>query len=120
MTYRSEFSVKTRKAIPKQGKPAKDAKYLAGVRNLPCVICEAFGFHQTSPTTVHHTICGRYSGGKTPDRQAIPLCDCHHQGLRFDRDRTKLAIHNGKDSWVEAYGKDTGYIAATQDRILGQ
>ena len=97
---------------------SKDPAYLAIIHELPCVICEAFGFRQTSITEAHHTICGRFSGRKTPDRQAIPLCQCHHQGLRFDRDKEKLAIHNGKESWVAAYGEDVEYISATQDKIL--
>lgn len=96
-----------------------DRDYIAAIHNEPCCICEAFGFVQTSPTDAHHTICGRYGHLRTPDKQAIPLCKCHHQGLRFDRDKSKLAIHQGKESWVEAYGPDTDYIAATQDRIMG-
>lgn len=36
---------------------------------------------------------------------------------RLDRDKTKLAIHNGKASWVEAYGLDTDYIEDTQRKI---
>lgn len=97
-----------------------DKEYLAAIHSLPCCVCEAFGMVQTSPTEAHHCICGRYSTKRVPDRQAIPLCMCHHQGLRHDRDRAKLAIHQGKASWVEAYGPDTDYIAATQDRILGR
>ena len=97
----------------------RDPEYLAALHGLPCVICEAFGMVQTSPTEAHHTICGRFSGRKTPDRQAIALCKCHHQGLRHDRDRTKLAIHRGKESWCAEYGPDTDYIAITQDKILG-
>lgn len=107
----------TRPIYAKPPKAEKDPAYLAAVRTLPCVICVAFGFVQTSPTEAHHPICGRYGNHKAPDRHAIPLCMCHHQGLRHDRDRTKLAIHQGKETWVEAYGPDTDYIAATQDRI---
>jgi len=103
--------------IPKTGKAGKDPEYLNRVRQLPCCVCEAFGEYQTSHTTAHHTICGRYSGAKTPDRQAIPLCDCHHQGMKFDRDRSKIAIHSNKRAWIEAYGLDTDYIAQTQDKI---
>jgi len=95
---------------------SSDAWYLGVVRQLPCCICQAFGEVQTSASEAHHTICGRYSQRKTPDRQVIPLCDGHHQG-KFDTD--KLAIHNGKESWAAKYGPDTDFIAATQDRILG-
>lgn len=95
----------------------KDPQYLSDLHRLPCCVCDAFGLTQTSPTEAHHVICGRYGNHKTPDRMAIPLCQCHHQGLRFDRDASKLAIHQGKQSWAAKYGPDYEYIAATQDRM---
>jgi hypothetical protein len=94
-----------------------DAEYIARIHNLPCCICQAFGEVQTSPTQAHHTICGRYSQKRTPDKQAIPLCEGHHTGLM---DTSKLAIHKAKKTWVNKYGADTDYIAATQDAILGK
>ncbi len=90
-------------------KPKPDPKYLARVRELPCCVCQAFGFVQTGPTYSHHTICGRYSQEKTPDRMAIPLCYAHHQG--------DLGIHTDKAAWVQEYGDDRDYIAPTQDRL---
>lgn len=95
----------------------KDAGYLVALHYLSCCVCDAFGLIQTSPTDAHHVICGRFGERKTPDRMAIPLCKCHHQGLRGDRDKSKLAIHKGKESWVAAYGPDYDYIAQTQDRV---
>ena len=95
----------------------KDKEYLRDIHKLPCCICEANGEVQESPTQAHHTICGRFSMKKTPDRQAIPLCEGHHQGLH---DKSKLAIHQGKASWVERYGPDTDYILPTQDKISGK
>lgn len=98
-------------------KPAKSharPDYLAAVRGLPCCICEAWGFQQNSETTAHHVICGRYGSRKTPDVQAIPLCGGHHQGT-FDT--SKIAIHRDRALWVDWYGPDTDYTAATQDRL---
>jgi len=100
----------------KAGKPEKDAAYLRKVRELPCCVCDAFGEFQLSQTTAHHPIHDRYGNEKTPDREAIPLCDGHHQG-QFDT--SKLAIHRGKQTWREKYGSDRNFIAATQDAILG-
>lgn len=97
----------------KQRKAKPDPAYLAKVRALPCCICEAFGEVQLSPTLAHHPICGRFSQAKTPDEMAIPLCDGHHQG---NFDRSKLAIHAGKETWVAKYGPDTDWIAPTQDK----
>lgn len=100
-------------------KPAKakpNPKYLAKVRQLPCVICQAFGEPQNSATTAHHVICERFGTRRTADERAIPLCDGHHQGT-FDT--SKLAIHRNRAAWVEKYGLDADYTAVTQDAILG-
>lgn len=94
----------------------EDPAYLAKVRQLPCVICESFGLPQLSATQAHHVFHGRFSGKRTPDRMAIPLCEGCHQGLR---DTSKLAIHQNKRAWAERYGEDHEYTAQTQDRILG-
>ena len=101
---------------PKREKKTADAWYLGEVRKLPCCVCVAFGMEQTSQTTAHHIFHDRFEGRKTPDRQAIPLCDGHHQG---DRDTSKLAIHRAKEEWRELYGPDHEFTAATQDAILG-
>ncbi len=57
----------------------------------------------------HHTFCGRFSQEKTPDREAIPLCHLHHQGA--------FGIHTDKDAWVQEFGDDRDYIAATLDKL---
>jgi hypothetical protein len=100
-------------------KPAKKASgkepdYLAALHMLPCCICQAVGETQLSPTQAHHTIHGRYSTRKTPDRDAIPLCEGHHQGLM---DTSKVALHREPTWWKELYGMDTDYIAGTQEII---
>lgn len=101
----------------KTGKRIDDPLYRKYVRTLPCVICDGWGFLQTSRTEFHHSYCGRYSGAKTSCFLGIPLCDCHHKGQRFDRDRNKLAIHNDKDAWIELYGNDFDFAAAIQDAV---
>lgn len=98
----------------KQPKAKPDPAYLRKVRSLPCCICEAWGYEQTSPTTAHHVIMGRYGNVKTPDRAAIPLCDGCHQGT-FDT--TKIAIHREPELWRATYGPDTDWTAPTQDKI---
>lgn len=91
-----------------------DPDYLVDLRRLPCVICEAWGYQQTTPTQAHHWICGRYGQYKAPDQEAIPLCESHHQG---EFDPTKIAIHRDRALWVETYGPDTDYIAIAQDAV---
>jgi hypothetical protein len=100
--------------MQKPPKAKKDPAYLRAVRALPCVICDADGERQNSPTTAHHWTMGRGSTRKTPDGQAIPLCDGHHQGT-FDTSKT--AIHREPQAWRDAYGEDCDYIAVTQDKI---
>jgi hypothetical protein len=92
----------------------KEPDYLAALHMLPGCICQAFGEVQSSLTQAHHTIHGRYSTRKTPDRQAIPTCEGHHLGLR---DTSKIALHSQPDAWKAAYGLDTDYIAGTQEII---
>ena len=41
---------------------------------------------------------------------AIPLCYTHHQGDK--------GIHTDKSAWMQDYGDDRDYIAATQDKLL--
>lgn len=104
----------TRPIYQKTGHAPKSPGYLSAVHELPCVICEAFGEVQNSPTTAHHWIMGRGGNRKTPDAEAIPLCDGHHQGM-FDT--SKIAIHREPAAWREAYGKDSDYIQVTQDKV---
>lgn len=98
----------------KEEKQPPDPDYISRMHDLPCVICEVFGMAQMSPTTAHHTICDRNGTRRTHDHLAIPLCDGHHQG---DRDKSKYAIHRGKETWVEAYGPDTDYIEMTKGKL---
>ena len=98
----------------KAPKAKPDTAYLARVRELPCIICQEYGMRQTSPTAAHHPIMGRYGNRKVPDCMAIPLCEGHHQGL-FDT--TKVAVHREPERWQRLYGKDTDWIAPTQDRL---
>ena len=102
LTGKAPLGLKAEKAKP-------DPEYLAAVRGLPCCICAAFGLVQFTPTAAHHTICGRYSQRKTPDRDAIPVCTFHHQG--------EMGIHTDKSAWVQDYGDDRDYIAATRARL---
>lgn len=94
--------------------PMTDKQYIAAVHELPCVICDAFGEVQLSPTEFHHVFHGRFSQHKTPDNMGIPLCNGHHTG---SRDNSKLAIHPAKQQWAEKYGFDYDYSEVTRDKI---
>ena len=121
---RSEKPVKPRKPIPRvsakkaanrQSEQGQEgAQFMADVHLVPCQVCAKFGLKQTSLTEAHHPISGRYSTERAPDSKVVALCRCHHQGLRHDRDKSKLAIHQGKASWEARYGPDTDYIKPTR------
>lgn len=98
---------------PKAPKAHKDPAYLARVAELTCIVCEAYGEPQRTPTTVHHVIHGRFSQRKTPDRMAIPLCADHHQL----GGNGKVALHNEPTKWKRLYGEDHTYTAIIQDRL---
>lgn len=101
---------------PEEAAPRPD--YLGAVAQLPCVICEAFGEIQNSPTEVHHWKSGRYGNERTPDSQAIPLCHSHHNKLRpYPGDEAKIGFHNAQEQWEAKYGQDHEYTEVTQDRI---
>lgn len=107
--------LKGAKPTPQQRDTGKRPDYLAAVRDLPCCICEAWGEVQRSETQAHHVFHGRFSGRKTPDTMAIPLCRDHHQGDGCDQ--TKLSVHRRKESWQRKYGPDHHYTAGTQDKL---
>lgn len=95
----------------------KGLSHMAFVHMLPCVACELDGVRQTSPTELHHPKHDRFSQEKEDDQNGIPLCMCHHQGLRFDRDRSKVAIHKEPNLWREKYGPDHGFIKQTRQAV---
>lgn len=93
----------------------KNAKRLAAVAELPCVICHEFSEPQVSPTQVHHCIHGRHAmSAKAPDSMTIPLCEGHHLG---DFDTTKIALHREPKKWREAYGSDVDWLSWVDDRL---
>lgn len=101
----------------KDDDPGKDPEYLAAIHDMPCCVCERFGMEQLSPTEAHHTYHDRGKQTKTPDREAIPLCDGHHQAKY---DKSKLSIHEAKGTWRKRYGADHDYIEQTQQFIWNE
>jgi hypothetical protein len=54
-------------------KPARDSRYLAWIRSLPCLVCGATRGIEASHTGL------RGLGQKSPDTSAIPSCHLHHR-----------------------------------------
>ena len=84
-----------------EGKDA--AAYMRAVKEMPCCTCGRIGV-----SDAHHC---RSDGMQRDDWKTIPLCyDCH-QGPN--------GYHARQKPWEAEYGKDYGFIAATQLAILG-
>jgi hypothetical protein len=98
----------------KPEKKKSDPEYLSILHDLPCCICEYYGEEQRSPTQAHHWIMGRGGSRKTPDDEAIPLCEGHHQG-QFDTSKT--AIHMEPELWRSQYGTDKDWISWAQAQV---
>ena len=64
---------------PRRG-PDRSPKYLAWIRNLPCVVCSRLSGGLTVIEAAHTNALGpRGIGQKTSDHSAIPLCSGHHR-----------------------------------------
>ena len=84
-----------------------EVEYMARVKALPCVICDA-----PPPSDAHHVIHGRYGGRKPDGFHTIPLCKIHHQD-------GPEAIHNGKETWAAKHGPDYSYLEVVKQRLKG-
>jgi hypothetical protein len=58
---------------PRTPHPARNPRYLAWIRTLPCLVCGARRGIEASHTGPHGL------GQKSPDTSAIPLCIKHHR-----------------------------------------
>jgi len=54
-------------------KPVRNARYLAWIRNQPCLVCGATRWIEAAHTGPHGL------GQKSPDTSAVPLCAKHHR-----------------------------------------
>lgn len=95
----------------------RDAKYLAAVKTLPCVICGAYGVDahhcRSQPAADEPHAYERLpaAGRRSHDRDAIPLCphDCHNGGPN--------SYHVNKRAWEERNGPDYGFIPSTRAAV---
>lgn len=107
--------VPKRRTKPRKG-PARNEKYKAFIRSLPCCVCRAIGVRritglvtasieelsrypmQQSPTEAAHTGV-RGLGQKSNDHESIPLCCEHHTQNRdsYHRLGKNFFLHHGID-----------------------
>lgn len=88
-------------------KPARDKKYLAFIRSLPCLVCQRPG-----PSDPHHEQEKGHGtmAGKCSDYRTVPLCHTHHRerhdkGCTVDMDG---AIERLNATWVARGGRMKG------------
>jgi Recombination enhancement, RecA-dependent nuclease len=108
------MNLTARHVAQKPAKRVSDPAYMARVAALGCIVCEAFGEPQISPTQVHHCIHGRFGTRRAGDHDTIPICEGHHQG---NFDTSKLALHRTPAAWKRAYGPDHSYVGAVRARL---
>lgn len=82
---------------------ARDPKYLAAIRTLPCVCCRA------TPCDAAHLRIGSLAGiGKKPsDRKVTPICHHHHMQQHA----------TGERSWWRGIGLDPEHVIAELNRL---
>lgn len=72
---------------------SKASRWLGRVKLLPCVLCDALGLPQASPTQAHHLREGQGMAQRSSDYLTAALCRGCHQGPRgVHGDRTLLKI----------------------------
>jgi hypothetical protein len=84
----------------------RSPKYLAAVRELPCVACGTSG-----PNHAHHRTGGGM-GLKAPDHDAFSLCSLHHTAGGYG-----VAIHAGEKEWEANFGSQDDHIKKTQRKL---
>lgn len=95
---------KAKQRASEAGKAALE--HMAQVKLLPCVVCGKPG-----PSDVHHCIHGRYSARRASDFETIPLCvECHRYPY-------PLAIHSGKQSWLQRNGPDYEFLPVVAEML---
>lgn len=77
---------------------AEDPAYRAWIITLPCVVCQRYGYRQTTRTEGHHH-GPRGLSQKAPDRRLLPICIVHHQS-------GSTAIHVLGRRFAEYHGID--------------
>lgn len=81
--------------------------HLDAVAGLGCIVCRRIGRGFT-PAMVHHINTGGMSQ-RAPHHLTIPLCPYHHQTGPFGE-----AVHNGKRTFEERFGKEWELLEHTQ------
>lgn len=95
--------------MPKKAKSIREKAYHARLENLPCVLCETLGQHQTGPTKVHHIREGQGASQRASHWLCIPLCYECHQG--------DSGVHGSQSLLRIAKVSELDLLALTIERI---
>jgi hypothetical protein len=99
---------KKRKGPARRGRVV-DKPYLAWLRTLPCFVCEFYATKYEvvdigQPTQSDPDHVGIRGGGqKCSDREAIPLCRCHHTRRHANTKEFWLKIHSTAAQVIAEY-----------------
>lgn len=79
-----------------------DGEYLSLAASLGCLACSLDGMPGT-PAEIHHPRSGMGMAERAPDRDAYPLCSCHH---RTGTDPKAPSVHLRPEFFHLRYGSD--------------
>jgi len=108
---RSRNGLRRRHYRSRQG-PLRNAAYLAWVRGLRCVVCQASSGSSHQVEAAHtHVLGPKAMGRKTSDFSAIPLCFGHHQGNSDSYHRL------GEKAFAARHGLDLAAVVHTLNQL---
>ena len=90
--------------MTKKAKTQAERRHHERIAGMSCVICDALGQPQQTPTTVHHIREGQGMGQRASHWLAVPLCYGDHQsqfGVHGDRSRMRMAKMDELDILAE-------------------
>ncbi|MCE5311024.1 MAG: DUF968 domain-containing protein [Acidobacteriales bacterium] len=108
---RSRSRLRRWRSEGRQG-PLRNAAYLAWVRSLRCVVCQASSGRSHQVEAAHTNVLGpKAMGRKTSDFSAIPLCFWHHQGNPDSYHRL------GEKAFAARHGLDLTVVVHTLNEL---
>lgn len=95
----------------------EEKAHMGKVARMPCYACEQDQREKIEKANVHHIREGYRTGERASNWEVIPLGEGHHQGLLAPVDKTKIAFHRSRRTFVLRYGNEIGILATVLARI---
>lgn len=95
----------------------EERAHMGKVAKMPCYACEQDQRQDIEKANVHHIREGYKTGERASNWEVIPLGEGHHQGLQAPVDKTKIAFHRSRRTFVLRYGNEIGILATVLARL---